>query len=285
MGLLRTRRAGWFAGGAAVALFSAFGVVAAGSTATAAPTWAPASTAAIHPGVQTHTNGAQCTANFVYTDGTSVYLGQAAHCSGTGGSTETDGCTSPSLPLGTPVEVTGASRPGTLVYNSWLTMQAAGEKDPNTCAYNDLALIKIDPADVAKVNPSIPFWGGPTGLNTTGTAAGNTVLSYGNSELRGGITQLSPKQGLSLGDTGGGWSHGVATVTPGIPGDSGSAFLDSTGKALGILSTLEIAPTPASNGVGDLNHELTYLHNHSSFSNVQLVPGTESFTGPLIPLP
>jgi hypothetical protein len=235
--------------------------------------------------VQVFTAGAQCTANFVYQDGSNVYLGQAAHCSGTGGSTETDGCKSSSLPVGTPVEITGASRPGTLVYNSWLAMQAAGEKDANTCAYNDLALIKVDPADVGKVNPSIPFWGGPTGLNTTGTAATNTVLSYGNSELRGGITELSPKQGISLGDTGGGWSHGVETLTPGIPGDSGSAFLDASGKALGILSTLEIAPTPTSNGVGDLSHELSYMHSHSSLGNVQLVPGTESFRGPLIPLP
>ena len=31
-----------------------------------------------------------------------------------------------SLPIGTPVEVDGASKPGTLVYNSWLTMQAHG---------------------------------------------------------------------------------------------------------------------------------------------------------------
>lgn len=65
-------------------------------------TWAPSATAAIHPGVQAFTAGAQCTANFVYTDNTSVYIGQAAHCSGTGGNTETNGCTSPSLPIGTP---------------------------------------------------------------------------------------------------------------------------------------------------------------------------------------
>ena len=51
-----------------------------------------------------------------------------------GGQTETDGCTSGSLPIGTPVEVDGASKPGTLVYNSWLTMQATGEADPDTCA-------------------------------------------------------------------------------------------------------------------------------------------------------
>jgi hypothetical protein len=71
--------------------------------------WAPAKTAAIHPGVQVFTAGAQCTSNFVFQEGTSVYLGQAAHCSGTGGQTETDGCSSGSLPLGTPVEVKGAS--------------------------------------------------------------------------------------------------------------------------------------------------------------------------------
>src|SRR5205085_4407372 len=162
-------------------------------------------------------------------------------------------------------------------YNSWITMQQLGETDANTCAYNDLALIRIDPADVGKVNPSIPFFGGPTGLNTAGTALGDKVYSYGNSELRGGIAQLSPKRGLSLGDDAGGWTHTVYTVTPGIPGDSGSAFLDANGNALGILSTVAIAPLAGSNGVGDLNLELQYLHAHSSFSAVNLVPGTEAF--------
>ena len=66
--------------------------------ASAAPTWAPAATAAVHPGVQTETDGAQCTSNFVFYDASDdVYLGQAAHCSGTGGSTETNGCTAHTL--------------------------------------------------------------------------------------------------------------------------------------------------------------------------------------------
>ena len=56
---------------------------------------------------------------------------------------------------------------------------------------------------------------------------------------------LSPKIGTSLGDQGHGWSHIVATVSPGIPGDSGSAFLSPDGKALGVLSTLNFAPLPA----------------------------------------
>jgi hypothetical protein len=243
--------------------------------------WAPAKTAAIHPGVQVFTQGAQCTSNFVFQEGTSVYLGQAAHCSGTGGQTETDGCSSGSLPLGTPVEVKGASKPGTLAYNSWLTMQANGETDPDTCAYNDFALIRLDPADVGKVNPSVPGFGGPTGLGTVG-GLGSTVYSYGNSELRGGITKLSPKQGVVVQNEGGGWSHIVVTLTPGVPGDSGSGFFNGKGEAFGVLSTLQIAPLTGTNGVGDLGKELAYLRANGGFGGMQLVQGTEPFKANLV---
>jgi len=246
-------------------------------SASAALTWAPAATAPIHPGVQTFTAGAQCTANFVFFDASNtVYIGQAAHCSGTGGNTATNGCTSGSLPIGTQVQVTGASQPGVMVYNSWLTMQGLGEADANTCQFNDLALIRLNPADAAKVNPSIPFWGGPNGVDTNGTVQGENVYSYGNSELRGGVSQLSPKQGISLGDAGGGWSHNVYTASPGIPGDSGSAFLNSTGAALGVLSTVQIAPVAGSNGVGDVSREINYMNAHSSLG-AQLALGTQPF--------
>lgn len=248
----------------------------------AASAWAPAANAAIKPGNQTYTEGAQCTANFVFQNASGVYLGQAAHCAGTGGSTETNGCDAGSLPLGTPVDI-GGTKPGTLVYSSWLAMQENGETDPDACQYNDFALVKVDPDDVDDVNPSIPFWGGPTGLNTTGTTTGAKVLSYGNSSLRAGITLLSPKEGLSLGATNGGWNHPVYTVTPGVPGDSGSAFLDRQGRGLGVLSTLAIAPLPASNGVSDLRLALEYARTKGGF-DVALVPGTEPFRGPLLPL-
>jgi hypothetical protein len=233
-------------------------------------------TGSVHPGVMTHTNGAQCTANFIFRDASATYIGQAAHCSGTGASTETDGCTAQSLPIGTPVTVDGASKPGTMVYNSWLTMQANGEKDPDTCAYNDIALVELDPADAANVDPSVPFWGGPQGVAPSAPAAGSAVYSYGNSELRGGLAPLSPKRGAIVQNQGGGWSHAVYTVTPGIPGDSGSAFLDSQGRALGVLSTLALAPLPASNNVSDLGKMLDYMHTHGGPS-ASLVNGTTPF--------
>ena len=250
----------------------------------ATPIWAPTATATVHPGVQTTTEGAQCTANFVFTDGTDVYIGQAAHCSGTGGNTATDGCTSPSLPLGTAVTVQGASQPGTMVYNSWLTMQnVTHETDSETCAYNDLAIVKLNPADYGKVNPSIPSFGGPTATSAPPPATLDSCYTYGNSSLRLGITALSPKQGVVVENSPGGWSHTVYTATPGIPGDSGSAFLDKDGKALGILSTVAIAPLALSNGVGDVAKEVAYMHAHSSFSGLNIALGTEPFTPSLVP--
>jgi hypothetical protein len=246
----------------------------------AASAWAPASSASIHPGVQTVTGGGQCTSNFVFQDASNVYIGQAAHCSSTGAQTDTNGCTSGSLPIGTPVDIDGASHPGTLVYNSWLTMQANGETNPDTCAYNDLALVRIDPADVGNVNPSVPGFGGPTGVGTVGDL-GSTVYTYGNSSLRLGITKLSPKQGTVIQNEGNGWSHDVATVTPGIPGDSGSGFMNATGQAIGVLSTLQIAPLAGSNGVGDIGKEIAYMQANSSFSGTNLVPGTQPFKADL----
>ena len=251
--------------------------------------YAPADTATITPGVQMYTDGAQCTGNFVFTDANAnTYVGYAAHCAGLGSATDTNGCLNESVPIGTPVDfrrggavVTSGTKvgSGTLAYSSWRTMRTLGEKNANTCAYNDFALVKVAAGDTGKVNPSIPFWGGPTGIDTDGTAAGDRVYSYGNSSLRGGVEALSPKTGISLGDDAadGGWSHPLYTVTPGIPGDSGSAFLSENGQAIGTLSTLGLAPLPASNNIGDLSRELAYAQANSGIAGLRLVPGTEPF--------
>lgn len=250
--------------------------------------YAPAATATITPGVQMYTEGAQCTGNFVFSDGVNTYVGYAAHCAGLGAATDTNGCLNESVPLGTAVTFnTGGSLisagtqvgTGTLAYSSWRTMRANGETDASTCAYNDFALVKVNAADVGKVNPSIPFWGGPTGIDTDGTAAGDQVWSYGNSSLRFGLTELSPKTGVSLGDDAadGGWSHPLYTVSPGIPGDSGSAFMTADGKAIGTLSTLGLAPLPLSNNIGDISKELAYAQANSGIAGLQLVNGTEPF--------
>lgn len=262
-----------------VALALALATFAFTPSASAAPAFADADTATVTPGVMMFTDGAQCTANFIYSDGTNAYIGYAAHCAGLGAATDTNGCTAGSLPLGTPVEIEGATQPGTLAYSSWLAMQAAGENgetDQDACNFNDFALVKIDPADVGRTNPSVPFFGGPTGLDTDGSTTGAEVYSYGNSSLRLGLSPLSPKYGTNVTDGGNGWTHTVYTATPGIPGDSGSGFLSADGTALGTLSTVAIAPLPASNGVSDLAKELDYMRSHGG-PGASLVNGTEAF--------
>jgi S1-C subfamily serine protease len=163
-------------------------------------------------------------------------------------------------------------------------MQKEGQKDANTCAYNDLALIKIEPSQVAKVNPTVPVWGGPDGLAAGVSKTGDQIYTYGNSILRLGVSVLSPKTGVSLGDQEEtqGWSQSVYTVSPGIPGDSGSAYMNAAGNALGVLSTVEFAPLPASNGVGTLAKELAYA-NSATGLGVEVAKGTTAFKA--VPVP
>ncbi len=261
----------------------------------AAGPWAPAASAPVHPGVMTYTSGGQCTANFVYVTTTKVYLGQAAHCGSTGNNTQTNGCTTGSVPLGTPVEVdgdNGRTYQGKLAYSSWITMQALHETNAAVCQFNDLALVELTDASPGSfVNPSVPAWGGPVGLTTTTPAVGSNIYTYGNSSLRLGITLLSPKNGTLLSNDPSGWSHTVRTYNPGIPGDSGSGFLDATGHALGVLSTLNAGvsgtvtgPNGVWNAIGDVAKELAYLNANGGLGTVSLEPGTQPFNPSLVNL-
>ncbi len=58
-------------------------------------------------------------------------------------------------------------------------------------------------------------------------------------------------------------------VTDGVP--------RRDGKALGRLSTLGLAPLPASNNIGDIDHELNDAKANSGISGPALSLGTEPF--------
>src|SRR3954463_1016207 len=100
-----------------------------------------------------------CTANFVFTDGTSQYIGTARHC--------TDS-------IGQPVTMQLDST--TIGVVGTVAKMTSGDGQPG----NDWALIKIDPAVAAKwgVNPALPVIGGPQGIYT---GCGPTpVFHYGH---------------------------------------------------------------------------------------------------------
>lgn len=245
--------------------------------ATAGPPWNPSG--AIHPGIMTYTQGSQCTANFVFYNAADVFIGQAAHCAGTGGPTDTNGCTAGSHPLGTPVDL-GTGNLGSLAYSSWLVMQSVGT--PATapeCLGNDFALVKVAEADEGNVNAAVPFFGGPVGVGpTVGLGIGDSVYSFGNSGLRFGVEPvLAWKHGTVLFSDD--WSATVYTATPGIPGDSGSGFMDANGRAIGVLSTVALAPYALSNDISGLQSALAYRSAHGGGA---LSLGTAPFVGGLV---
>jgi len=254
--------------------------------------WTPFRQATITPGIQTITDGAgQCTTNFVFTDAAGeVYLGQAAHCART--SEEQNGCKAPSRPLGTKVTFTAHGTRydageqlghGRLAYSSWRTMQRRGEKDRNICAYNDFALVRVARGSRDGVNPSLPYWGGPTGLTADGVDdySVSLVYGYGRSSLRrDGSPSSRQAATLMPGSDTDGWSHTIFSRSPGIPGDSGSGYVDSDGRALGTLSTLVFGAV-LWNGLGDLASELRYARRHSGIVGLKLELGTVPFDGSL----
>ena len=97
----------------------------------------------------------------------------------------------------------------------------------------------------------MPTLGGPTGLGTT-TATLDDVYSYGNSSLRQGITVLSPKRGKSLGAAGRRLDAPRLHRLARHPRRLGQRLHGRQGRAFGVLSTLQLAPVAASNGVSDL---------------------------------
>lgn len=245
----------------------------------ATPAWAPVDSAAIRPGAATLTDHAICTANFVFHDNAgNVYLGQAAHCSSNDDAGSLDGCLNNSLPLGTPVRIAGATRPGTLAYNSWIAMDQRRETDFNQCNYNDFALVKLDPADHGLVNPSLRFSGGPTGL-VQNVIDDSRVFGFGSNISDTGV-QPHAKSGRSLRQGAGGLAHVVQLGPPGISGDSGSGLVDEQGRAFGVLSTY--SPRRQINGAGNLSRMLDYMRG-SGFPDVTLATGTEPFVAPGLP--
>jgi len=146
---------------------------------------------------------AGCTANFIFTDGSSQYVGTARHCVDRVGQTVT-----------MQVDTTTIADVGTVSH------MTSGEGEPG----NDWSLIKIDPAVAAEwgVSSAIPVIGGPQGIYTA--CDPTPVLHYGHG-YGVAVGQGKPEFGFStnLYDDGYGWTGF------GAPGDSGSPVVTTPG--------------------------------------------------------
>ncbi len=162
-----------------------------------------------------------CSANYVFTDGASHYLGTAGHCLVGGGTVIAQ--------IGTRVDPTDTVL---------VTLAAIGKsaRKWNGGIGKDFGLIKIDPR--FKVVPGVAGALGPTGV-FCGDPVGQPVMHYGHGYVFF-VSQGNPKFGQVIPDSdlllrydddrGFGW------VGYGLPGDSGSGVANDAGLAVGDLT-------------------------------------------------
>jgi hypothetical protein len=144
-----------------------------------------------------------CTANFIFTDGSSKYVGTARHCADNVGQ-----------------EVTMQVDTTTIAVVGTVAKMTSGSGEPG----NDWSLIKIDPAVASKwgVNPAMPVIGGPQGVYT---GCGPTpVFHYGHGY---GVAVAQGK--VEAGVANNVYDDGYGWIGEGAPGDSGSGVLTAPG--------------------------------------------------------
>jgi hypothetical protein len=155
-----------------------------------------------------------CTTNFVFGSRRNYFIGTAGHCARVG------------------QQVTIVAAPGVLM-NIGRTV-----KSVNRGVGNDFALIDVRPAMEQHVNPSMTYFGGPTG---TGTPRPGDVVEHAGHGLVIG-TGGTPRAGVVVYHGSGDRNRGRAFAWVGAssPGDSGSAVRKANGAAVGNLTHLVV---------------------------------------------
>jgi hypothetical protein len=162
-----------------------------------------------------------CTANFVFRKSSARGLGTAGHCGKVGQLVSAYVVPPP----------TSGKLPGLYVIGKIVISHNNGIGD-------DFAMIQIFSKFDSWVSPTMPVWGGPSGVYT-GSQVGLPVKHFGHGAVFG--TGGTPRVGAALRwdiRSGNGFSWaGVST-----PGDSGSGVLAVLGEAAGDLTHLAVDP-------------------------------------------
>ena len=199
-----------------------------------------------------------CTANFVWEDGATRFLGAAGHCFVPAGLSATHGPGADYDASGVVVRVCvsncsfggelGFSFTGDLVELG--SVAYARQTTDGVDLGNDFGVVTIPPALASLIRPSMPVFGGPTGTDTVGQ--GELVCHYGNGVGVGETFLTMARVGVGGGADSAVWMGDLAAA----PGDSGSAVVtcdsDGTGfhgrGAAGILTHLSVQVCPCDAG-------------------------------------
>jgi hypothetical protein len=230
----------------------------------------------IGPGTQLVTAGRTCTANFVFRDARHrVFVGYAASCATRTATSGPSTCTARPLPLGTRVRFADHGRTlgyGELRYSSLRALRRAGITDAATCANNDFALVEVRGSARRRVDPTVPYWGGPSGLGAL-PAIGSTV--FGLARPTAGARTIPRAGAVTVAGSG---AITVTTPLPSTRGARGSGFLDSSGHAVGILTT---STSTGENTVVGLAAAVVYARAHG-VAGLRVVHGHDAFSGSAI---
>ena len=153
-----------------------------------------------------------CTTNFVFGSRSDYYIGTAGHCANVGD------------------EVTLIAAPGVLMNIG------KAVKSVNNGIGNDFALIDVRPSMEQYVNPSMTYFGGPTGA---GSPQPNDVVEHAGHGLVIG-TGGTPRAGVVVYRGKGDGGDAFAWTGAASPGDSGSAVRLANGQAAGDLTHLVV---------------------------------------------
>ena len=110
-----------------------------------------------------------------------------------------------------------------------------------------------------------------------GALAYNSWIAMHRAHERNG-NACAAQTGVVEKATNGGWAWFVMMARPGIPGDSGSGYLDAHGRALGQLSTISVGTDGLGNTIGNLSREIAYARRHG-VRGLSVVRGQTAFHG------
>lgn len=246
------------------------------SQATATSAWGDPETKGIRPGNNITTNGASCTTSFIFTDNNGRYfVSTAAHCIVPTEQTSANGCTADYSDLSATVSQMDLYDPSGSIamdtvslpayYTSWHAMQDQNETSDAACNGNDFALLEVPAEHVGLLHPASLHFRAPTGMPSASDdvqPSGAMIWGFGASTLKLGITPLHPKQGFVVQMANDDWSYTVYLATPGIPGDSGGHIMTDDGQALGVASTLALAPLALSNNYTNIAKAVEYAEQY-----------------------
>jgi hypothetical protein len=191
------------------AVLSLIGI--AGNSAAVASAQTAPSAHRVHPGAAVSLADVRCTVGLLLHQGKTVYAGIPASCAALGPDEgkEQNGCKdAASAPTGTHARVAGARHRATLMYDSFTRMQLDGTTNSRRCQYNDLALLKLSPADARSASGAIPSARAPKRVSDRAPTKGSKVVVKNCSATtdagthRGWVYPINPTTTLTTSDVG-----------------------------------------------------------------------------------